>query len=96
VQGLVALILEQGVQKIINARREKRPRFEVMTLLKLWLAIPLAQVAFMIAILWAAVARHIDWRGINYEINSPWDIRLVEYQPYRPQSKLSDAQISVL
>jgi cellulose synthase/poly-beta-1,6-N-acetylglucosamine synthase-like glycosyltransferase len=90
-QALVVSILEQGVRRVVRRRRGVMPERSAMTMLKTLVAIPLTQLIFMWAIMAAMMTRYIDWRGITYEIKEPWDIRLVDYRPYR-NSKSSAMQ----
>jgi cellulose synthase/poly-beta-1,6-N-acetylglucosamine synthase-like glycosyltransferase len=81
-QALVVSILEQGVRQVVRRRGEFMPKLSIITMFKTAIAIPLTQMVFMLAIISAMRARYIDWRGITYEIRGPWDIRLVDYNPY--------------
>jgi cellulose synthase/poly-beta-1,6-N-acetylglucosamine synthase-like glycosyltransferase len=94
-QALVVSILEQGVRRVVQRRREVMPEPSVMTMLKTLIAIPLTQLIFMWAILSAMMARYIDWRGITYEIKGAWNIRLVDYRPYRNSKSSSMQNVSL-
>jgi hypothetical protein len=43
---------------------------------------PITQLVYPAALAEAAVKRSTNWRGIQYRINGPWDIRVEEYVPY--------------
>lgn len=90
-QALAVSILEQGVGRVVRKRREVMPEHSAMTMLQTLVAIPMTQLIFMWAILSVMMTRYIDWRGITYEIKEPWNIRLVDYRPYR-NSKSSALQ----
>jgi cellulose synthase/poly-beta-1,6-N-acetylglucosamine synthase-like glycosyltransferase len=59
-------------------------------------AIPLALGVYLAGLLWAALMRRVDWRGITYEFRGPWDVRLVDYQPYRPAGASADRTASLI
>jgi cellulose synthase/poly-beta-1,6-N-acetylglucosamine synthase-like glycosyltransferase len=83
------VMLEQGVRQILQSQRKFLPEISAITMLKTVIAIPLTQLIFMWAIVLAMKTRKIGWRGITYKIKGPWDIRMVDYHPYR-NSKQSD------
>ncbi|NOX53105.1 MAG: glycosyltransferase family 2 protein [Planctomycetes bacterium] len=53
---------------------------------KTWLKLPGAVVLTQILCLFAAVAaafvRVVDWRGVRYRVDGPWDCEMLEYVPY--------------
>jgi cellulose synthase/poly-beta-1,6-N-acetylglucosamine synthase-like glycosyltransferase len=81
-QFLLVSILEQGVRQVVHNRKEFIPKISAITMLKIFVAIPLTQLIFMWAIVSVMKARSIDWRGITYEIQGPWNVRLSNYHPY--------------
>ena len=50
--------------------------------LRMALALPLTQVFAAAAFLWSLFARHIEWRGIRYQIGGPWDIHMLGHRPW--------------
>jgi cellulose synthase/poly-beta-1,6-N-acetylglucosamine synthase-like glycosyltransferase len=90
-QASLVLILERGVRQVLHKRMEIMPEISVIAMIKMLSAIPLTQLIFMWAVVSATTARCIDWRGITYEIKGPWNIRLLNYRPYR-NSKSSAIQ----
>lgn len=43
-------------------------------------------VLYLIAFLRSLFVRRIRWRGIDYDVRGPWDVRMLEYRPYAPRS----------
>lgn len=80
---LLINILEQGVQRIIRARREPTKKLSAFLLVKILLTIPLSPVIYAIALGSIPFIRHLKWRGITYRIAGPWKIRLVSITPPR-------------
>jgi hypothetical protein len=50
---------------------------------------PITQLVYPAALAEAAVKRSTNWRGIQYRIRGPWDIRVEQYLPYskEPQAQ---------
>jgi cellulose synthase/poly-beta-1,6-N-acetylglucosamine synthase-like glycosyltransferase len=46
-------------------------------------AVPLTMAVYLASLLSAALIRRVDWRGVTYEFRGPWNVRLLDYQPYR-------------
>jgi cellulose synthase/poly-beta-1,6-N-acetylglucosamine synthase-like glycosyltransferase len=69
--------------------------FSLATLLQIMAAIPLMQFIYPIALYSVMLMRNVNWRGVRYEVHGPWDIRLVEYQPYRSIPQLANVNTSV-
>jgi hypothetical protein len=59
------------------------------------LAIPLTQIAYAGVLLSTLCVRRVEWRGAHYEIAGPWSVRLVEYRPYRAQTRAEEALHSI-
>jgi cellulose synthase/poly-beta-1,6-N-acetylglucosamine synthase-like glycosyltransferase len=82
--GLLAM-LEHEVRRSPRLREEPLGRFDLIRLLRILLAIPLTQAAFAGVLLSALWVRRVKWRGVEYEIQGPWKIRLLGYFPYRAE-----------
>ncbi|HEV7279457.1 MAG TPA: glycosyltransferase family 2 protein [Pirellulaceae bacterium] len=41
---------------------------------------------YLIAYLRSLFVRRVRWRGIDYDIHGPWDVRMLGYRPYAPRS----------
>jgi hypothetical protein len=53
-----------------------------LSLLKCAALMVVTQVVYPFALFSACFAKSTDWRGIDYEIKGPWQIRMKGYQPY--------------
>jgi cellulose synthase/poly-beta-1,6-N-acetylglucosamine synthase-like glycosyltransferase len=58
-------------------------------------AVPLAQLVYAAALTSACFLRLVDWRGVSYRIGGPWQIELLEYEPYQEDSQASESQHSL-
>lgn len=86
------LALGRHVGKVAERRGE-----EVEALpLRGWLAIPLTQLVYAASLISACCLRVVDWRGISYEFRGPWEVRMVEYQPYRSAAQPADHSASLV
>ena len=74
---------QRAVRQKLMLRYELLPTFSLKTLLKLTIAIPMAQLACAIALWQAVLTKQVEWRGITYQVKGPWDIKLIEYLPYQ-------------
>jgi Glycosyl transferase family 21 len=92
----IILVLERYVRKVLKTPDGKPVApFSFATLLQIMVAIPLMQFIYPIALYSVMLMRNVNWRGVRYEVHGPWDIRLVDYQPYQPVPRLADANASV-
>jgi glycosyltransferase involved in cell wall biosynthesis len=74
------------VNRIATSRGEPTKWIHgVGDLLKCAALMPITQLVYPAALAEAAVKRSTNWRGIRYQINGPWDIRVEEYVPYREE-----------
>lgn len=46
-------------------------------------ALFLAQMVYAIAVFGSLTLRIVEWRQVCYRVDGPWEIQLLEYQPYR-------------
>lgn len=46
----------------------------------------ISPLLYLIAYLRSLFVRRVSWRGIEYDIRGPWDVRMLEYRPYAPRS----------
>lgn len=92
--GLLGL-LEHQVRRSLRMRAEPLCRFDSARLLRSALAIPLTQIAYAGVLLSTLCVRRVEWRGAHYEIAGPWSVRLVEYRPYRAQTRAEEALHSI-
>lgn len=65
-------------RRILRGNGERLPTLTLGGILQLLSAIPLAQTFFLIAVLRCQFKRRVRWRGVLYQIDGPWDIRVLE------------------
>jgi predicted ATP-grasp superfamily ATP-dependent carboligase len=80
----VVLLLEGAVRAVVRRRGEEIVWPDRWTVGRLLLALPLTQAAHAAALWKAAFLRTFQWRGVVYQVDGPWQVRLVEYHPYQP------------
>jgi cellulose synthase/poly-beta-1,6-N-acetylglucosamine synthase-like glycosyltransferase len=92
----IILVLEHYVRKVLKTPRELPiASFSLPKLFQILVAIPLMQFIYPIALYSVMLMRNVNWRGVRYEVHGPWDIRLIDYQPYQPTPRLANANTSV-
>jgi hypothetical protein len=74
-------IVESGVAR---TQSERLKPFAGLPLGAVLVGIPLTQAVYLAAFCSAALARSVEWRGIRYEFDGPWKIRMLGYHPYGP------------
>ena len=76
-------IWQQAIEEKLLLRDELLPNLSLIHLLKLITVIPLTQLVCAIALWQAMLTQQVEWRGITYQVKGPWDIKLLQYFPYR-------------
>ena len=74
--------LDRTVAGMVSPRGEPQRWWSVATAIKIFLIAPLVQFVFLAGLYRAAVTRKVNWRGIEYEIDGPFNVRMLEYRPY--------------
>jgi cellulose synthase/poly-beta-1,6-N-acetylglucosamine synthase-like glycosyltransferase len=92
---LLTLTLEKGVQQVIRAQGQPITKLSIATVVKMLIAIPLTQWVYGLAMLSSLWMSTVKWRGIVYRVQSPWNIRLVEYHPYDLLDQPIDSKVSL-
>lgn len=87
-------LLEATVRQIVRARGEHTRWMTWSTVVLLPPALLLTQLIHAAALASACVLRRVDWRGVEYEIDGPARIRLVEYRPFAAESS-SPSEVSL-
>ena len=95
--GFVALFhaLEEQVRAVVVARGEpvETPTFESVVVA--FLSVFITPWVYAAVLIKACFIRHVDWRGIGYELNGPHDVRLVSYRPYVKADRPRDVTASI-
>ena len=77
------LLLEYLVRRIIKKRNEFTKWLTPLKLIAFIPAMILTQLFYPKALLFALFSRNIEWRGINYRINAPLKVKMLNYEPYQ-------------
>lgn len=95
--GMLLLLtpMELSVRRIARMRGEPTAWLGPLGVLRMAAAIPLTQVVYAAMMLSVNFVRNVRWRGVQYRVAGPWQIRLVEYQPYGEQSQPGSATASL-
>jgi glycosyltransferase involved in cell wall biosynthesis len=78
----------EAVNRIAQSRGESTKWIRGMgDLLKCAMLMPITQFVYPAALAEAAIKKSTNWRGIQYQIDGPWEIRVEEYMPYHEESQ---------
>jgi cellulose synthase/poly-beta-1,6-N-acetylglucosamine synthase-like glycosyltransferase len=95
--GIGLLWLERRIGSLVRARGETsgRPSMRALLVLKALLALPLTHLVYFACLASASMLGKVSWRGITYEFEGPWTVRMRRYRPYRTK-KTTDQGASVI
>ena len=91
----VAIALEKEVQQVLYKHDRQLPKISPATMMKMSIASPLTLWVYGLAMVSALLMTKVNWRGITYQVKSPWNIRLLKYRPYRLLDQPSDNEVSL-
>jgi cellulose synthase/poly-beta-1,6-N-acetylglucosamine synthase-like glycosyltransferase len=91
----ILMLGEAAVRFIVRDRGEPTNWTGFSTAVKLPFALPLTQAIYGLALPSVLLMRLVLWRGIRYRINSPYDVRMLQYQPYQPVDQASETPTSL-
>lgn len=83
---LVLMPMERAVRRIARQRGEATAWLGLGGALRLMPAIVLTQFVYAAALGNSLLLRTVDWRGVQYRIDGPFEIRLLEYRPYEAEA----------
>ena len=86
----VVAIMDRRMRELVRARHEPVTRLAGKAHLRLLLALPLTQTVYAFAMISAMFRRRFSWRGIIYQVDGPWRIRMLGYRPYEPSPQQGD------
>jgi glycosyltransferase involved in cell wall biosynthesis len=92
--AFLARIIDQNVQQVL-AKREKISSVSLSHQLRRLLAIPFSIIVCGVSTLLTQRLSRVKWRGIEYQIQAPYTIRLVEYRPYLKVERPADPMASL-
>jgi len=83
--------MEMAVQKIARRRAEPNRWLSTKSALQCLAIMPLTQLIYPAALAAAGLMRTARWRGIDYRIDGPWQIKRLNYQPFESQQETDQA-----
>jgi GT2 family glycosyltransferase len=89
------LLMEQSVRRIVRARGEPTAWLSAAAVAKIPPAILLTQGIYTAALVSALFLRNVQWRGIRYRVDGPWQIRMLEYRPYETPNLAGETSVSL-
>jgi hypothetical protein len=92
--GLLMLVflIERAIRKLLRNRGESLPNFTASMLMKILFAVPLTQALYMASVIQCTFMRQVDWRGVKYQIDGPWNVRMIDYQP---MAEVAEENVSI-
>ena len=88
-------VMESNVRRVVQARGEPTAWLSPRVLLRLPVAVLLAQAIHLIAVLLAMFKRRVAWRGATYWIAGPWQVRLISDCPQGKQREHAESNLSL-
>jgi cellulose synthase/poly-beta-1,6-N-acetylglucosamine synthase-like glycosyltransferase len=88
-------LLESRVRRMAARAGTSPPRLSCGASLRLFLAIPVAQIVHLLAAIHVLATRRLRWRGVVYEIRSAFDVRKVEDRSLRSSDRPVDPNDSL-
>lgn len=93
--GSGLLWMESRVRRIMRARGEETTPIRLSTLLKLPLALLIAQMQHLAIIPASLLTKRVVWRGITYRLDSSHNVKMDAYEPFQQRSEAEAQRISV-
>ena len=94
--GLVILITEFFVRRMMKLRGEKTEPISLSSVLLFAPAYLVCQIQYLYVIPYALFQRQVVWRGITYDVNiQKKEIRMLEYLPYSPPEVAEKQPVSI-
>ncbi len=85
--------MERAVRGIAKRRGESTSWLSVVGAMKCLASMLVTQLVYPLALAGAVFARATNWRGIDYRIEGPWQIRMQEYKPFIPAPEQADESL---
>lgn len=92
---LLMLLMEIGVQQVIRRQDQPITKLSIPLVIRMFIAIPLTQWIYGLAMLSSLWISTVKWRGLIYQFYGKGNIRLVEYHPYQWLDQPVDPKISL-
>jgi len=78
--------MEMAMRRIADRRGEPTAWMSPGVLARYLISVPLTQAVYAAALFSALTLRSVDWRGVQYRIEAPFRIRLIEYRPFASEA----------
>ena len=82
-------LLEHLVRRIVKKRNECTGWLTPLKLAAFIPALILTQMIYPKALLFALFSRNIEWRGIHYQIDAPFKVKMLNYAPYIAKEQIN-------
>lgn len=95
--GMLAMfvLLELVVRRVVRARGESTAWLTPLKALKLLLAMPLTMCVHFAAVVLATFRQRVVWRGVTYQIDSPFEVRIIGDRPYDQLAQPGEPNVSL-
>ncbi|WP_427160487.1 glycosyltransferase [Aliinostoc sp. HNIBRCY26] len=92
---MLMIILELSIQPVIRSQGKPVIELSWPLIWKMIIGMPFTHWIYAIAMFRSLDMPTVHWRGVTYEVQGSWQIRLKEYHPYQTKDQPSDRQISL-
>ncbi|MDR2706296.1 MAG: hypothetical protein LBC02_11015, partial [Planctomycetaceae bacterium] len=72
-----------SIRQLLKQRGESLKPWGIKQTFLTLLMIPVTQIVYTSALVQLYFLRRVEWRGVEYEIGTKKQVRLVEYKPYK-------------
>ena len=87
--------MEIPVRRIVKHRGESTRWLSPKTMLLFLVASSLTQIVYGVALTRAVFRKQVDWRGVSYRVDAPFQIRMLEYRPYQAENESASEKNSL-
>jgi GT2 family glycosyltransferase len=88
-------MMESRVRAIVHARGEPTDWLSRSAAAQTLPAILLTQIVYPAGLVSSMFLRTVEWRGVRYRVDGPWQIRMIEYHPHINTPAAKDALTSL-
>jgi cellulose synthase/poly-beta-1,6-N-acetylglucosamine synthase-like glycosyltransferase len=92
--GLFAM-MEFAVRRVVRARGESTAWLSPTKLLMLAPSFVVTLLTHFTAVMLAVFHRRVVWRGVTYQIDSPYDVRILDDRPYEAAAPPAESKVSL-
>jgi cellulose synthase/poly-beta-1,6-N-acetylglucosamine synthase-like glycosyltransferase len=87
--------MEFPVRRIIKLRGEATRWLSPKKMLLFVIASGLTQIVYGVALTRAVFRKQVEWRGVSYRIDAPFQIHMLEYRPYQTENESASEKNSL-